>query len=49
MSKMKLKPGVIAGSALQELFGYLKSVEVRAAGRERDRLHHDRGGPRSSP
>ncbi|WP_437940118.1 class II fructose-bisphosphate aldolase [Sorangium sp. So ce341] len=27
MSKMKLKPGVITGSALQELFEYMKSVE----------------------
>jgi fructose-bisphosphate aldolase, class II len=28
MSKMKLKPGVVTGSALQELFGYLKSVNA---------------------
>ncbi len=27
MSKLKLKPGVITGSALQDLFGYLKSVK----------------------
>jgi fructose-bisphosphate aldolase class II len=27
MSKMKLKPGVITGSALQELFAYMKSIE----------------------
>ena len=26
MSKMKLKPGIVTGSALQELFGYMKSV-----------------------
>jgi fructose-bisphosphate aldolase class II len=28
MSKMKLKPGVVTGSALQELFAYLKSVKA---------------------
>lgn len=28
MSKMKLKPGVVTGSALQDLFGYLKSVKA---------------------
>jgi fructose-bisphosphate aldolase class II len=27
MSKMKLKPGVVTGSALKELFGYMKSVK----------------------
>lgn len=27
MSKLKLKPGVITGSALQDLFAYMKSVE----------------------
>jgi fructose-bisphosphate aldolase class II len=26
MSKMKIKPGIVTGSALQELFGYMKSV-----------------------
>ncbi|HYP89190.1 MAG TPA: class II fructose-bisphosphate aldolase [Polyangiaceae bacterium] len=28
MSKMKLKPGVVTGTALQDLFGYLKSVKA---------------------
>ncbi len=28
MSKFKLKPGVVTGSALQDLFGYLKSVKA---------------------
>lgn len=28
MAKFKLKPGVITGSALQEVFGYLKSVKA---------------------
>ena len=27
MSKLKLKPGIVTGSALQDLFGYLKSVK----------------------
>jgi len=27
MAKMKLKPGIVTGSALQELFGYMKSVQ----------------------
>ncbi|HEX2877656.1 MAG TPA: class II fructose-bisphosphate aldolase [Polyangiaceae bacterium] len=28
MSKLKLKPGIVTGSALQDLFGYLKSVKA---------------------
>jgi fructose-bisphosphate aldolase class II len=28
MSKLKLKPGVVTGTALQDLFGYLKSVKA---------------------
>jgi fructose-bisphosphate aldolase class II len=27
MAKMKLRPGIVTGSALQELFGYMKSVQ----------------------
>ena len=32
MSKLKLKPGVIAGSALQDLFAYMKGVQCALPG-----------------
>ena len=38
MASLKLKPGVITGNALKELFAYCKERRVRAAGRQRHRL-----------